>query len=296
MTERELSVSSVIAGVRQDIESVYKVFNFLEKRPNLELLAAYRVSDIRARIDLAKQLGAKEVTLHGRTHSNGSSGKDKILARLIDSLWLRSTQTLLDNFTGQDDHNNELLVHQTEADQPRVFEAIVRKKPKNLLIENDHPLPGQNPLNAVDAAVDTALRFREKDVNCDFVLDVCHALGVKVLEDGFLRVAWDKLVIHLNDNVVHVKSDDGKPIWRGTHFPVGTETIDSLPINNKHKLSDLMLRDFSELQNISGVEKFIIEAALCGLSKYFGIMPWEFDEIQKRMHDAHERIVKNNLI
>lgn len=225
-------------------------------------------------------VGFGEVRLHGRTSTNGSSTADRWMARGIDSS-MPTTGVLLNVFG---DHV-DILLHTPEAD--RNFSRIVAAKPRRLWVENDHPR-----IDGVKKAVKMVTALREKGVCASLMLDFCHAVGADALRNGDFNDELDEVFSYANENLVGATTEDGVPIWQGTHIAVGTNKADAFPIEDEEIFPDSMLKQIENLQQAAGIVTQTIE----NRNGAFGVPKRRMVYVQERNGVIFERLSKAGIV
>ncbi len=279
-------VSSDIAGIYQDIQTVYQAYAPVAAYiSGIELIALGNKKNIHKKISQAKDVGFAEVSLHGRTNSYGNTFLDRLESKIVDTQLL-PTQDALEDFSPQ----YELLLHQPEVDKRGNLQKIEEASDiKQIWVENDHP-----GLQGVKPAVETVRLLRLKGIPSSLMLDLCHAIGVKDLLNGTFNTGWENLMQYIKSQLIQLVDKNSNPIWQGIHLPVGTVRDDSLPIDNPVRMPDSMLVTLSDLIHIGQIRRIVIENQQ-GV-KVFGVSPHKLNALQKRNIFIFDRLQKSGII
>ncbi|MFA6512682.1 MAG: hypothetical protein WCT34_00595 [Patescibacteria group bacterium] len=127
----------------------------------------------------------------------------------------------------------DFLSHGPYLSTKKVQQNILFQKPKKIWIENH--LSGKH---GVEDAIKQIIFYRGKNIDADGMLDIYHYLADS--EEKILT-SWPTLVGEIR-SYIFLKDKNGKQLFKGVHFPIGTRLGDSLPID---EMTDEMLELFS---------------------------------------------------
>lgn len=283
MGDKTVFVSSDVAGMHQDISIVSRIYAPVAKYiTGLELLAIGNTQAVNKKINRAKELNFKNVSLHGRIGALNWSFLDNIKLMVVESQLL-PTPVLLTDFG----ITNEILIHSPEAQKQQ--DTITKaSNAKYIWVENDLP-----QLKGLGTAVNTVKALRLKGIKSGLMLDLCHAIGGNSLKNGNFNREWNNLKAYINNILLHKRTAEGL-IWKGIHLPIGTLMHDSLPIDSHIHISNFMLNDIAVWIKKAKIERIVIENQN-GLG-IFGISEGMILKRQRRVERIFNRLKDHSII
>ncbi len=233
------------------------------------------------RLDRMKSILQKNnipvVSFHGRTGGeNQLDLSGKIVMSLVN-LGIVDIEDLLKNFP-----EIEFLSHGPYFEKESKKQIIIKYQPKKIWIENH--LHGRKGIND---AIEQINIYRKNKINADGMLDIYHYVANSI---ATLETDWSKIIEELKMYIL-LKDKNGRQLFTGIHFPIGSRLGDSLPIDN---MTDQMLELFAQ-KIIPNVERVVFENQQANLGLFFstdGML-----QIQKeRNRRIIERLKKTGII
>ena len=139
----------------------------------------------------------------------------------------------------------------------------------------------------MDDAIKQIIFYRKNNINALGMLDVYHYLSHS-LEN--LDESWRGLVEQLRSYIL-LKDGDGRRLFYGIHFPIGSRLGDSLPIDS---MSDDMLELFAE-RIIPHVERVVFENQQKNIGLFFSTGKMLADQ-KERNKRIVERLKKTGIL
>jgi len=233
------------------------------------------------RLDRLKSILQKNnipvVSFHGRT--GGESQLDlsgKIVMSLVN-LGIVDIEDLLKNFP-----EIEFLSHGPYFEKESKKQIVIKYQPKKIWIENH--LKGRR---GVEDAIKQINIYRENNINTSGMLDIYHYVANSITT---LETDWSKIVEELKIYIL-LKDKNGRQLFNGIHFPIGSRLGDSLPIDN---MTDQMLKIFAQ-KIIPNVERVVFENQQANIGLFFstnGMLQTQ----KERNRRIIERLKKTGII
>lgn len=204
-----------------------------------EMIAFKPFGKLKKFINILEKNKIPTLSFHGKTGGeNRLPPKYGIIMTIVNS-FIFSAETLINNFNSID-----FLSHTPYLENDFIKKTIIDCRPKTLWIEN-HNYGEQG----IEEAKNQILDYRKKGVDARGMLDLYHFLAKvpisKMIED------WLKII----------KKIEGYFEWfSGVHFPIGSRTDDSLPIE---KMTDEMLSLFGK-KIVPFLKRIVIENQQAG--------------------------------
>lgn len=228
----------------------------------VEVIAFKPLSKLKKLLSELKSSKIPVISLHGKT------GSGEITMKIINRL-IFDAKILSINFP-----ELEFLSHAPYFEKKEIFILIQKIHPKKIWIENH-----RSGKQGVEDAIKQIIFYRENGVNTNGMLDVYHFVaGYKNLSPS----NWDNLVEELRAYVLK-KDKNGKQIFNGIHFPVGTRPDDSLPIDS---MSDEMLELFAR-KIIPLIERVVFE----NQQKNFGLL-FSTNKMLEKQKSRNKKIIE----
>lgn len=207
----------------------------------VEVIAFKPLRRLKELVTTLKKNKIPVLSFHGKT---GGENQLNIFLRIIMTVinqFIFDAEFLLKYFP-----KIEFLSHGPYFEKDSVRKIIFQYQPKKIWIENH-----RSGKRGVEEAIKEIIFFRKNKINASGMLDIFHyvAFSLKTLEED-----WPAIVGKLK-NYFLLKDDQGKQIFTGIHFPIGTRWDDSLPIDD---MTDGMLRLFAK-KIIPQVERVVFE-------------------------------------
>ncbi len=193
---------------------------------------------------LVSTLGKNNIpvlSFHGKT---GGENILDLFSRIIMTLVnfrIFNAEVLLKNFPGI-----EFLSHAPYFEKKSNKLIIFQQQPKKIWIENH--LSGKQ---GIEDAIKQINIYRENKINANGMLDIYHYIAHSI---DSLQTNWTTLVEELKSYIL-LKDNQGKQLFTGIHFPIGSRLGDSLPIDS---MTNEMFELFAE-KIIPYVERVVFE-------------------------------------
>jgi len=193
---------------------------------------------------LVSTLGKNNIpvlSFHGKT---GGENILDLFSRIIMTLVnfrIFNAEVLLKNFPGI-----EFLSHAPYFEKKSNKLIIFQQQPKKIWIENH--LSGKQ---GIEDAIQQINIYRENKINANGMLDIYHYIAHSI---DSLQTNWTTLVEELKSYIL-LKDNQGKQLFTGIHFPIGSRLGDSLPIDS---MTNEMFELFAE-KIIPYVERVVFE-------------------------------------
>ncbi|MBI2029866.1 hypothetical protein HYT02_05600 [Candidatus Gottesmanbacteria bacterium] len=284
MSERTTYVSSDVAGPLQNLRQVKQVYSeVFTSIDGVEYVAYRNARNIRDSISYLQDCGFKELSLHARMGGGGSGLVDRAQVALIDATII-PTSIAIKEFS----EDFEILFHAPELMKTSSLNALKHKNPRFIWAENDH-----YALEGIAFAKRTVERLSLMGVRCGLMLDIAHALGVKVLKSGQLNTAWDELNAFVRQQLIQPYKKGGMKILHGIHLPIGRKKTDSLPVVDPSLVSDSMLTDIHDWIVEGDLRRVVIENQL-GLPA--ALLPSDMKLRRQYVQVIFNRLQNSNII
>ncbi len=209
----------------------------------VEMIAFKPINRLKKFISVLEKHNIPTVSFHSKTGGENRLPAQYGLIMTVVNSFIFGVEDLIKNFK-----DKEFLSHTPYLENEQVKKFIFANKPKTLWVENH--LYGQK---GIEDAKKLISEYRKNGVNTHGMLDVYHFLAkiptANMVED------WVKIIGEIETYLEW---------FSGIHFPIGTRTDDSLPIE---KMTDQML-DFFGKKIVSRLDRVVIE----NQQKYFGLI------------------------
>lgn len=233
------------------------------------------------RLDMLKSILQKNnipvVSFHGRTGGeNQLDLSGKIVMSLVN-LGIVDVEDLLKNFP-----EIEFLSHGPYFEEESKKEIVIKYQPKKIWIENH--LSGKR---GIEDAIKQINIYRENNIDTSGMLDIYHYVANSITT---LETDWSKIVEELKVYIL-LKDKNGRQLFNGIHFPIGSRLGDSLPIDN---MTDQMLKIFAQ-KIIPNVERVVFENQQANIGLFFstnGMLQTQ----KERNRRIIERLKKTGII
>jgi len=166
---------------------------------------------------------------HGKTGGeNQLNFSGKIIMTLVN-LGICNVKILLKKFP-----EIEFLSHAPYFEKNFTKQIIFHQRPKKIWIENH--LSGKR---GIEDAIKQIIIYRENNINSSGMLDIYHYVANSITT---LETNWSIIVEELKMYIL-LKDKNGRQLFNGIHFPIGSRLDDSLPIDS---MTDEMLELFAQ--------------------------------------------------
>lgn len=217
------------------------------------------------------------VSFHGRTGGeNQLDLSGKIVMSLVN-LGIVDVEDLLKNFP-----EIEFLSHGPYFEKESKKEIVIKYQPKKIWIENH--LSGKR---GIEDAIKQINIYRDNNINTSGMLDIYHYVANSITT---LETDWSKIVEELKMYIL-LKDKNGRQLFNGIHFPIGSRLGDSLPIDN---MTDQMLKIFAQ-KIIPNVKRVVFENQQANIGLFFstnGMLQTQ----KERNRRIIERLKKTGII
>jgi len=234
-----------------------------------EIIAFKPLSRLSKLVSTLEKNNIPVLTFHGKT---GGENILDLFSRIIMTLvnfCIFNAEVLLKNFPGI-----EFLSHAPYFEKKSNKLIIFQQQPKKIWIENH--LSGKQ---GVEDAIKQINIYRENKINANGMLDIYHYIAHSVKT---LQTNWTTLVEELKSYIL-LKDNQGKQLFTGIHFPIGSRLGDSLPIDS---MTNEMFELFAE-KIIPYVERVVFE----NQQKVPGLF-FSTDEMIEKQKARNKRIIE----
>jgi len=234
-----------------------------------EIIAFKPLSRLSKLVSTLEKNNIPVLTFHGKT---GGENILDLFSRIIMTLvnfCIFNAEVLLKNFPGI-----EFLSHAPYFEKKSNKLIIFQQQPKKIWIENH--LSGKQ---GVEDAIKQINIYRENKINANGMLDIYHYIAHSVKR---LQTNWTTLVEELKSYIL-LKDNQGKQLFTGIHFPIGSRLGDSLPIDS---MTNEMFELFAE-KIIPYVERVVFE----NQQKVPGLF-FSTDEMIEKQKARNKRIIE----
>ena len=217
----------------------------------VEVIAFKPLSRLDRLVSTLKKNNIPVLSFHGKT---GGEDLLNFLPRIIMTLvnsFIIDVKTLLKYFP-----EIEFLSHGPYFEKKPIKQIVLQCQPKKIWIENH--LYGKK---GIEEAIKQIVVYRESRINAYGMLDIFHYVAHSVKT---LKKDWPNIVEELKFYFL-LKDKQGKQLFTGIHFPIGSRLGDSLPIDN---INDKMLELFAQ-KIIPHVERVVFENQQKNLRLFF---------------------------
>jgi hypothetical protein len=195
----------------------------------VEVIAFKPLNQLNKLISTLKKNKIPVLSFHGKT---GGENQLNIFLKIIMTVvnkFIFDAEFIFKNFP-----EIEFLSHGPYFEKNSIKKIVLKYRPKIIWIENH-----RSDRQGVEEVIKEIVFFRKNKINALGILDIFHyvAYSLKTLERD-----WSNIINELQDYFL-LKDGQGKQIFTGIHFPIGTRWDDSLPIDD---MSDNMLKLFAE--------------------------------------------------
>lgn len=274
MTERKVLVSADSSGVfgTPDLWKQLWGFALKENRGPVCGFEAIGWSWIDYLVRKAQKEDLEIVGIHGRTGGihDGESMADRLVLGFLQRI-LIPTPDLIQKFAGG--KVDYVLLHAPELRQRTNFQSAVENKTK--LEKTTLFVEGHIRRFANMTAYGAVLSLRYNGVNAGVMLDLAHETR-SLDHNGDFNGRWNE-VLALLDKLFKSTDLDDKKFPIGVHIPVGTNPLDSLPLD---EMTDVHWRSLAGV--LDGQQTLIVienQELLPGIIRPFG----------RALHDQVER-------
>ncbi|MCR4277073.1 MAG: hypothetical protein NUV87_03005 [Candidatus Roizmanbacteria bacterium] len=243
----------------------------------VEAIAFKSIKRLGKLISILQKNNIPVVSFHGRT---GGENQLDLLGKIVMSLVnleIVDIENLLKYFP-----EIEFLSHGPYFEEESKKQIVIKYQPNKIWIENH--LSGKR---GVEDAIKQINIYRENNINTSGMLDVYHYVANSVTT---LETNWPKIVDELKTYIL-LKDKNGRQLFNGIHFPIGSRLGDSLPVDD---MTDQMLKIFAQ-KIIPNVERVVFENQQTNIGLFFstnGML-----QIQKeRNRRIIERLKKTGII
>ncbi|MFA6081554.1 MAG: hypothetical protein WC741_04065 [Patescibacteria group bacterium] len=243
----------------------------------VEVIALKPINQLDRLIETFRKNNIPVLSFHGRT---GGESKLDFKSRIIMTflnIFIEEMAYLLKYFP-----EVEYLSHTPYFEKKTVYEEVIKNQPKKIWVENH--LPGKR---GVEDAIKQINIYRKNGVNICGMLDIYHYVAHS---EKILPKKWSNTVEELRTYFL-LRDCQGKPLFCGIHFPIGTRLADSLPLDN---MTDKMLKLFAE-KIIPHVERVVFENQQKNLGLFFSTNKMIEDQ-RTRNKNVFERLKKTGII
>ncbi len=228
-------------GSSQQFLFLWKEFFDDKTLDGVEIVAFKPLDRLNKLIETLKNNNIPVLSFHGKTGGeNLLSLSGKIIMTFIN-LCIIDAEILLKKFP-----EIEFLSHAPYFEKELIKQTILKQQAKKIWIENHLP-----EKKGVDDAIKQINIYRENKINASGMLDIYHYVANYARS---LQINWQRLVSELKSYIL-LTDKNGKQIFNGIHFPIGSRLDDSLPID---VMTDEMLVLFAQ-EIIPNVERVVFE-------------------------------------
>jgi hypothetical protein len=243
----------------------------------VEAIAFKPIKKLGNLISILQKNNIPVVSFHGRTGGeNQLHLPGKIIMSLVNQ-GIVDAEGLLKNFP-----KIEFLSHGPYFEEESKKQIVIKYQPKKIWIENH--LSGRR---GVEDAIKQINIYRENNINTSGMLDIYHYVANSITT---LETDWSKIVEELEMYFL-LKDKNGRQLFNGIHFPIGSRLGDSLPVDD---MTDQMLKIFAQ-KIIPNVERVVFENQQVNIGLFFSTKAML--RIQKeRNRRIIERLKKTGII
>ncbi|VVA43801.1 conserved hypothetical protein [Candidatus Roizmanbacteria bacterium] len=195
----------------------------------VEIIAFKPLSRLSQLVSTLEKNNILVLSFHGKTGGeNLLNFSGRIIMTLVN-FCIVNTKNILINFPGI-----EFLSHAPYFEKNPIKQIIFKYQPKKIWIENH--LYGKK---GVEEAIKQIIIYRESGINTCGMLDIFHYVAHSI---ETFKKDWPSIVEELKLYIL-LKDKQGKQLFTGIHFPIGSRLGDSLPIDS---MTDEMLELFAK--------------------------------------------------
>lgn len=264
-------------GKPEQFVELWKEFFDNKTLDGVEVVAFKPLSKINRLISIFKKNNIRVLSFHGRTGGENLLGFKLRVIMIFLNNFIEEAVNLFKYFP-----EVEYLSHTPYFENKAVYQAVMQNQPKKIWIENH--LQGRL---GVEDAIKQINIYRKKGINAYGMLDIFHY--VVHSEKNFFK-NWPNTVEELRSYFL-LKDNQGKPLFSGIHFPIGTRINDSLPIDS---MTDKMLKLFAQ-KTIPLVERVVFENQQKNLGLFFSTKKM-MEEQKVRNKNVFERLKRTGII
>lgn len=243
----------------------------------VEAIAFKPIKRLGRLISILQKNNIPVVSFHGRT--GGENQLDlpgKIIMSLVNQ-GIVNAEGLLKNFP-----EIEFLSHGPYYEDESKKQIVIKYQPKKIWIENH-----LRSKRGIEDAIKQINIYRENNINTSGMLDIYHYVANSITT---LETDWSKIVEELEMYIL-LKDKNGRQLFNGIHFPIGSRLGDSLPVDD---MTDQMLKIFAQ-KIIPNVERVVFENQQANIGLFFSTKAML--RIQKeRNRRIFERFKKTGII
>lgn len=217
------------------------------------------------------------ISFHGRT---GGENQLDLTGKIIMSLvnqGIVDIEDLLKKFP-----EIEFLSHGPYFEDESKKQIVIKYQPKKIWIENH--LRGKR---GVEDAIKQIKIYRENDIDASGMLDIYHYVADSLVT---LKTNWSIIVEELKTYIL-LKDKNGRQLFNGIHFPIGSRLGDSLPVDD---MTDQMLKIFAQ-EIIPNVDRVVFENQQANVGLFFSTSGMLIEQ-KKRNRRIIERFKKTGII
>ena len=207
----------------------------------VEAIAFKPLSRLNKLVSMLKKNNIPLLSFHGKTGGEKQLNLSGRIIMTFVNLCIVNVKNILIKFP-----EIEFLSHAPYLENKFIEKIIIKNRPKKIWIENN--LYGKK---GVEDAIRQINIYRKNNINTDGMLDVYHYVSDS--KDS-IQSNWSNIVDELESYIL-LKDMQGKQLFAGIHFPIGSRPDDSLPIDD---MTDKMLGLFNE-KIIPHVERVVFE-------------------------------------
>jgi hypothetical protein len=217
----------------------------------VEAIAFKPIKRLGRLISILQKNNIPVVSFHGRT--GGENQLDlpgKIIMSLVNQ-GIVDAEGLLKNFP-----EIEFLSHGPYFEDESKKQIVIKYQPKKIWIENH-----LRSKRGIEDAIKQINIYRENNINTSGMLDIYHYVANSITT---LETDWSKIVEELEMYIL-LKDKNGRQLFNGIHFPIGSRLGDSLPVDD---MTDQMLKIFAQ-KIIPNVERVVFENQQANIGLFF---------------------------